>query len=173
MQTGTRHERTHGMIRPATGDDAPAVCAIYNHYVTHTIVTFEEQPLAVDVMRAQMAAVLEKRLPWLLVEHDGGIGGYACASPWKSRSGYRFAVETSIYLAPECTGRGYGSRLYESLLEALRERGIHCVIGGASLPNPASVALHEKFGFTKVAHFRENGFKFGRRIDVAYWQLLL
>lgn len=160
------------MIRPASAADAPAIRAIYNHYVAHSIATFEEQPLTVAAMQAQMAAVQDKQLPWLVVEHDGEVAGYACASPWKTRSGYRFTVETSIYLAPDRIGHGFGTRLYASLLEALRGRGIHCVIGGAAQPNPASVALHEKFGFTRIAHFREDGFKFGRWIDVVYWQKL-
>lgn len=156
----------------ATGADAESIRAIYNHYVEHTTVTFEEQPVTTAEMQSRIAAVLEK-LPWLVLEHDGAIAGYAYASPWKTRSGYRFAVESSIYLAPAQTGRGFGSRLYANLLENLRAWNVHCVIGGAALPNPASVTLHEKLGFTKVAHFRENGFKFGHWIDVGYWQLLL
>jgi phosphinothricin acetyltransferase len=164
--------RTTGTIRMATVADAAAVRAIYNHYVTDTVVTFEERPVETGEMQSRMRAVLEK-LPWLVLEGDGGVAGYACASPWKTRIGYRFAVESSIYLAPTHTGRGFGTALYRSLLDALRARQIHCVIGGAALPNPASVALHEKLGFTKVAHFRESGFKFGRWIDVAYWQCLL
>ncbi|HEX5952922.1 MAG TPA: arsinothricin resistance N-acetyltransferase ArsN1 family B [Rhodanobacteraceae bacterium] len=164
--------RAAGTIRMATATDAAAVCAIYNHYVTDTIVTFEEQPVAVADMRSRMAAVLEK-LPWLVLERDGDTAGYAYASPWKTRIGYRFSVESSIYLAPASVGLGLGAALYRGLLDELRRRNIHCVIGGAALPNPASVALHEKLGFTQVAHFRENGFKFGRWIDVAYWQRLL
>lgn len=160
------------VIRTATCADAAAVCAIYNHYVTETIVTFEEQPVAAATMHTRMAAVLQQ-WPWLVLERSGDIVGYACASPWKSRSGYRFAVESSIYLAPAHIGRGFGSALYENLLAHLRARNVHCVIGGAALPNPASVALHEKLGFSKVAHFRENGFKFGRWIDVGYWQRIL
>lgn len=160
------------VIRTASIADAPAICTIYNHYVTDTVVTFEEQPVAAHEMRARIDGVLE-RLPWLVLEHAGGVAGYAYASPWKSRTGYRFAAESSIYVAPAHLGRGFGSALYEHLLGDLRARGIHCVIGGAALPNPASIALHEKFGFTQVAHFRENGCKFGRWIDVAYWQLML
>lgn len=163
---------TIARVRPGTLDDAAAIAAIYNHYVTHTIVTFEEQPVTPAEMRSRIAAVLE-RLPWLVLEHDNGIGGYAHASPWKARSGYRFAVESSIYLAPAQVGCGFGSALYQNLLDDLRARNVHCVIGGTALPNAASVALHEKLGFTQVAHFRENGFKFGRWIDVAYWQRLL
>ncbi|HJR10006.1 MAG TPA: arsinothricin resistance N-acetyltransferase ArsN1 family B [Rhodanobacteraceae bacterium] len=159
------------MIRAAATADASSICAIYNHYVTNTIVTFEEQPVAAADMQSRMDAVLEK-LPWLVLEHDGAIAGYAYASPWKSRSGYRFTVESSIYLSPTQVGRGFGSALYQSLLDDLRAQNIHCVIGGAALPNVASAALHEKLGFTKVAHFRENGFKFGHWIDVGYWQIL-
>jgi len=161
-----------GMVRMATVADAPAICAIYNRYVTDTVVTFEERPVDTSEMQSRMRAVLEK-LPWLVLERDGDVAGYAYASPWKTRIGYRFAVESSIYLAPAHTGRGFGTVLYRSLLDALRARHVHCVIGGAALPNPASVALHEKLGFTRVAHFRENGFKFGGWIDVAYWQCLL
>jgi phosphinothricin acetyltransferase len=160
------------VIRPAQAPDASAICAIYNHYVTDTIVTFEEQPVTDDEMQSRIESVL-KGFPWLVLERDGKVAGYAYAAAWKARSGYRFAAESSIYLAPAHTGHGFGSALYTSLLEHLRARGIHCVIGGAALPNPASVALHEKLGFTKIAHFRENGFKFGRWIDVAYWQSLL
>ena len=82
-------------------------------------------------------------------------------------------MEASVYLAPHATGQGLGSRLYQALIAELRQRNLHCVIGGAALPNPASVALHEKLGFSKVAEFREVGFKFGRWIDGAYWELLL
>jgi phosphinothricin acetyltransferase len=163
---------TAARMRPATLDDAAAIASIYNHYVTHTIVTFEEQPVTPAEMQSRISAVLEK-LPWLVLEHDGDIAGYAYASSWKSRTGYRFAVESSIYLGPAHVGRGFGSALYQNLLDDLRARNIHCVIGGAALPNAASVALHERLGFTKVAHFRENGFKFDHWIDVAYWQLLL
>ena len=164
--------RKTGAIRMAATADAAAICSIYNHYVTDTIVTFEEQPVAAPEMQSRMAAVLEG-LPWLVLEHESGMAGYACAAPGKTRIGYRFTVEASVYLAPVHIGRGFGSALYETLIENLRARNIHCAIGGVALPNPASIALHEKLGFTKVAHFRENGCKFGRWIDVAYWQLLL
>ncbi len=158
------------VIRPALAADADRICEIYNHYVTNTIVTFEEELVTASEMRERIAAVVEK-LPWLVLECDGVIAGYAYASPWKARIGYRFTVESSIYLAPEHVGCGFGSALYGALLEALRALDVHCVIGGAALPNPASIALHEKLGFRQVAHFRQVGRKFGRWIDVAYWQL--
>jgi phosphinothricin acetyltransferase len=160
------------LIRPVLPADAERICAIYNHYVAKTIVTFEEQPVTAGDMRARIAAVAE-RLPWLVLERDGRIAGYAYAAPWKARSGYRHTVESSIYLAPEHVGRGLGSALYGALLEALPPLGVHCVIGGAALPNPGSVALHEKLGFSRIAHFSQVGRKFGRWIDVGYWQRTL
>jgi phosphinothricin acetyltransferase len=160
------------LIRPVLPADAERICEIYNHYVTKTIVSFEEQAVPADDMRSRIATVAEK-FPWLVLERNGRIAGYAYAAPWKARSGYRHTVESSIYLAPEHVGHGFGRALYAALLEALPPLGIHCVIGGAALPNPGSAALHEKLGFAKVAHLRQVGRKFDRWIDVAYWQLLL
>lgn len=160
------------MIRSCTSTDAEAVCRIYNHYVRETVVTFEEVPVTATEM-TQRIADITARLPWLVWESEGNILGYAYATPWKVRAAYRHSVESSIYLAPGATGRGIGSELYRALITATRERGMHCMIGGAALPNPASVSLHEKLGFAKVAEFREVGFKFGRWIDVAYWELML
>ncbi len=160
------------MLRPCTPSDAAKLCDIYNYYVRETVITFEEIP----VLEAEMAkriADITSRLPWLVWETDGVIIGYAYASPWKPRAAYRHAVESSIYLSPQATGRGVGSRLYTALIADLRQRGLHCVIGGAALPNPASVSLHEKLGFEKVAQFRQVGFKFGQWVDVAYWELML
>ncbi|HEX7081633.1 MAG TPA: arsinothricin resistance N-acetyltransferase ArsN1 family B [Gammaproteobacteria bacterium] len=159
-------------FRPATPDDAPQICAIYNHYVVSTVVTFEEEPVAAADMAARISRVSET-FPWLVAERDGSIEGYAYASQWHTRCAYRLSVESTIYLRPDCGGRGLGSALYRALIDELRSRGLHCVIGGIALPNPASVRLHEKLGFEKVAHFREVGFKLGRWIDVGYWKLIL
>jgi L-amino acid N-acyltransferase YncA len=160
------------MIRPCTPADAAAICDIYNHYVRETVVTFEEAPVGQAEM-AQRIADVTSRLPWLLWLEAGAILGYAYATPWKPRAAYRHSVESSIYLAPQATGRGIGPSLYKALIAELRQQDVHCVIGGAALPNPASVSLHEKLGFTKVAEFKQVGFKFGRWIDVAYWELML
>lgn len=163
--------RTLDMLRPCTSADAAQICDIYNYYVRETVVTFEESPVLEADMAKRIADVMPQ-LPWLAWEEKGVIVGYAYASPWKVRAAYRHSVEASVYLAPHATGQGLGSRLYQALIAELRQRKLHCVIGGAALPNPASVALHEKLGFSKVAEFREVGFKCGRWIDVAYWELL-
>lgn len=160
------------MIRPCTTQDAAQLCDIYNFYVLETVVTFEETPVSPAEMSRRIAEVTT-RLPWLVSEANGAIQGYAYATAWKARAAYRHSVESSIYLAQGATGQGLGTSLYEALLADLRARGVHCVIGGAAMPNPASAALHEKLGFSRVADFRQVGFKFERWIDVAYWELIL
>jgi len=160
------------MIRPATIEDAQAICAIYNHYVLNTVVTFEEEAVTLSDMTARIAEVT-RSLPWYVWEEAGVVAGYAYASRWKSRCSYRYSVETTVYLKAGMPGRGVGSQLYGHLLGDLRGRGLHAAIGGVALPNPASEALHEKFGFRKVAHFAQVGWKFEKWIDVGYWELIL
>lgn len=160
------------MIRAGTIDDATAVAEIYNHYVRATVVTFEETPVSADDMARRIADV-GALFPWLVFEDAGAVVGYAYASAWKSRSAYRFSVESTIYLAASEQGRGIGTELYGALLAELKQRGFHSAVGGIALPNPASIALHEKLGFKKIAQFAEIGRKFDRWIDVGYWQLVL
>jgi phosphinothricin acetyltransferase len=161
------------VLRPASAADAAAMARIYNYYILHTVVTFEEDPVSEQTMAARVAEIQELPLPWLVAESEGGVVGYAYASKWKGRCSYRYSVETTIYLEHGYEGRGIGTRLYSELLPILRARGMHVAIGGAALPNDASVALHEKLGFERVATFRQVGFKQARWIDVAYWQLVL
>jgi L-amino acid N-acyltransferase YncA len=160
-------------VRAACAHDANALARIYNHYIRETVVTFEEAPIDAATMAARLQETAASALPWLVVEYAGAVAGYAYASKWKGRCAYRHSVESTVYLDAAQTGRGLGTQLYTALLDVLRARTLHAVIGGIALPNAASVALHEKLGFRKVAHFEEVGFKFGRWIDVGYWQLLI
>ena len=160
------------MIRAARTNDATAIAEIYNHYVRHTVVTFEEVPVAVKEM-AQRILDVSERLPWLVWEDGGAVVGWAYATAWKPRSAYRFSVETTVYVAASHQRRGVGDALYRKLIEDLRARNLHSAVGGIALPNEGSVALHEKLGFKKVAHFAEVGRKLDRWIDVGYWQLIL
>lgn len=157
-------------LRPATADDAEALAGIYNPYILDTIITFEETAITAAEMARRVAEVDGYGLPWLVAEQAGAVVGYAYAARWRTRHAYRFAVESTVYLGPQAIGRGIGTQLYQALFDALRQRGVHAVIGGIALPNQASVALHEKLGMHKVAQFPEVGFKFGRWIDVGYWQ---
>lgn len=160
-------------IRDASGDDAESVAAIYNHFVLNTSISFEETAVPHAEMAQRIAEVQAAGLPWLIAEQDGGVAGYAYATKWRVRNAYRFSVESTVYLAPAHGGKGVGTMLYRALLDRLRDAGYHLVIGGIALPNPASIALHEKLGFEKVARFNEVGFKFNRWTDVGYWQLRL
>lgn len=160
------------MIRAATSGDASAIAAIYNHYVTNTTITFEENAVAQSDMASRIDNV-SAQLPWYVYERDGEIIGYAYATPWRARSAYRFSVETTVYVAPGYSRQGVGLQLYTALIDALRGKEIQVVLGGIAQPNLASVALHENLGFEKVAHFKSVGRKFERWIDVGYWELQL
>lgn len=159
-------------IRLVRADDAAPIGEIYNHYVVHSHATFEERPVAVSDMATRVSTI-SRDWPFIVCEKEGELVGYAYAAPWRSRSAYRFSVETSVYLDARSRGRGVGTALYEVLLVDLRARGLHAAMAGISLPNEASERLHRRFGFAKVAHLKEVGYKFDRWIDVAYWQLLL
>jgi len=161
------------MLRAATSADAAAIAAIYNHYILHTIVTFEEEAVSDAEMAQRITEVLAAGRPWLVWEENGRILGYAYACSWKSRCSYRFSLETTVYLDKDATGRGLGTKLYTALIDALRPTKIHALIGGVALPNAGSVALHEKLGFVKIGHFKEVGWKLDQWIDVGYWELIL
>lgn len=151
--------------------DSDAICRIYNPHVLNSIVTFEETEVAPDEMAERIASV-SAMFPWLVADEAGLVVGYAYAVKHRERSAYRHAVESTIYIAEGAKGRGLGLTLYSALLERLRGLPLHTALGGIALPNAASVALHEKCGFKKVAHFSEVGFKLGRWIDVSYWQIV-
>ncbi len=159
-------------LRRVLIEDAPNICEIYNYYVTHSICTFEEEPVSIPEMENRIREV-SSNYPWLIAEEEGEVYGYIYANRWKTRSAYRYSVELSVYVRNGYQGRGIGKTLLGHLLDELKHQGIHTAIGGIVLPNERSVRLHESLGFTKVAHFREVGFKFGRWLDVGYWQRVL
>lgn len=160
------------MIRHVKPSDAGELCRIYNAYIMNTRITFEETPLTVKDMRSRIREITTA-YPWLVYEKRGKVFGYTYASRWKERSAYRYTVEAGIYIDPGQTGKGIGLELSERLIGELRKRSFHTIICGIALPNRASIALCKKFGFKRVAHFREVGFKLGKWVDVGYWELLL
>ena len=160
-------------IRSAGDADCQAIAEIYNYYIRNTVITFEEQEItSLDILH-RIAEVHSYGLPWLVSESDGKLCGYAYATRWNKRAAYRNSAEFSIYLAQQHVGKGMGTLLCKTLFALLREKQIHVIIGGITLPNAASVALHEKFGMKKVAHFEQVGYKFGQWLDVGYWQTTL
>ncbi len=159
-------------IRKASTTDAPAICGIYNHYIANTAITFETEPLTIEQMETRIADI-SAYFPYLVYEMDGLVVGYCYANTWKSRCAYLHTLETTIYIHPDYVGRGIGRKLMHSLLEGLNDIPAHALIAGISLPNEASVKLHESVGFEKVAHFKQVGWKFDRWIDVGNWELIL
>jgi phosphinothricin acetyltransferase len=157
-------------IRDARPEDGDALARVYNPYILGSVVTFEETPVSGDEMARRVDEVGRVPLPWLVAEREGRLVGYAYGTRWKPRASYRHAAECAVYLEEGSVGRGIGRGLYDALMPRLRAAGIHVVIAGVALPNPASVALHERCGFLPVGTFREVGRKHGRWIDVAYWQ---
>lgn len=160
------------MIRNVRLEDANALSKIYNYYILNTIVTFEEQSVCEGEMKDRIMAN-NPELPWLVCEDNTQIIGYAYASKWKERTGYKKTIETTIYLDPDYTLKGFGFKLYTELINRLKKNDYHALIGGISLPNNGSITLHEKLGFKKVAHFKETGFKFNEWVDVGYWELIV
>ena len=159
-------------VRPAALDDLPALTAIYNHYIVNTTITFDVQPFDPEQRRAWFedhAATGRHRL-LVAVDADGSVLGYTTTSRWRPKAAYDTTVESSVYCRPDAVGRGIGRRLYAALFEALAAEDIHRIVAGIGQPNPASVALHEGFGFRRVGVFESVGRKFGQYWDVAWFE---
>ena len=156
-------------IREATDDDAASIAEIYAPMVSDTAISFEEDPPGPLEIRAR----LERSIKWFVAEEKDVVIGYAYAAPFHERAAYRWSAEVSVYLGEQARGRGIGRALVGRVLEELREAGIVNAFAGVALPNEASVRLFESFGFVKIAHQRNVGFKLGRWHDVAWWQLEL
>lgn len=156
-------------IRPAAPGDLPQLTEVYNHYVLHSPATFDLEPKTVEERAewlAQFASAGRYRL--VVAEEDGVLLGYAGSMRFRAKPAYAGTVETTIYCAPEATGRGLGARLYTALFAALEQEDVHRIVAGYVPPNPASAALHARLGFRPVGTFTEQGFKFGRYWDVCW-----
>jgi L-amino acid N-acyltransferase YncA len=160
-------------IRPVELTDAAQVAEIYNYYIETSIATFELEPIDAAEMEKRIAEKLAGNYPFYIAEENGELAGYAHGAQFKPRAAYKNSIEVSVYVKNGHHGKGIATLLYEALFVELARRGFHTAIGGISLPNEASVKLHEKFGMVQVAHFKEVGFKFGKWIDTGYWQKLL
>ena len=159
-------------IRTATLADAAQIVEIYNYYIETSHATFELETIDAAEMENRLRETFQKNYPFYVCEINGEIVGYAYGRYFRPRRAYLHSIEVSVYIKNGFEGKSIGTLLYQKLIPEILEKGFHAVIAGVSLPNEASIRLHEKFGFEKVAHFREVGFKFGRWIDVAYWELL-
>ena len=159
-------------LRPALPEDAEALAAIYAPHVLAGTVSFETVAPDAPTMRERMAAS-SGLYPWIVAADAGGVLGYAYATRFSERAAYRWAVETTIYIAAGAQGRGLGRTLYAALLATLRAQGFIQAMARIALPNPPSVALHRALGFRHAGDMRAIGWKAGAWIDVGYWQCAL
>ena len=160
-------------IRPADPQrDAAACAAIYAPSVESTPISFETVPPDPAEFRARMEKYAATH-PYLVAEEDGEVIGYAYACRWAERAAYGWSVETSVYIDAAHHGKGVGRALYTELFERLRAQGFRVAVAGITLPNPASIGLHESMGFEPIGALRDVGFKHGAWHDVGYWQLYL
>ena len=158
------------MIRAAVENDLGAMTAIYNHYVETSHATFDTTPFTVQDRRGWFDQFDGKRWQCWIRETDGVVEGYSCTQPFKPKAAYETSVEVSIYLHPDYVGRGLAQSLYDHMLPTLAEHDLHRAYAIIALPNPASVALHEAFGFRVVGTLTEVGRKFDRYWDVMWMQ---
>lgn len=156
-------------IRPARGGDFDAIAAITNHYIATTAIHFAYEPVAAGALAESWR---ESKHPWLVAD-DGEVVGYAKSGTWRERAAYAWTCEVGLYVAHDARGRGLGRAIYTALLDECVRRDFHSAIAGITLPNEASVALHERLGFGSVGIVRDAGFKHGRWHDVAFYQKAL
>ena len=158
-------------LRPAQVEDLPAIHSIYAHHVLHGLASFEEEPPSLDELARRYRDITGRGLPYLVAEYGIDIAGYGYCAPYRARSAYRYALEDSIYIRQDMTGRGVGKRLLEELVrqsEALGYRQLVAVIGDSA--NAASIGVHAACGFLRVGTLRSVGFKFGRWVDSVFMQ---
>jgi phosphinothricin acetyltransferase len=165
-----RMETTDTVVRTAGARDVDALNEIYNHYVATTHVTFDVEPMSRERRRDWLTAHEGGRHRVLVATADDRVVGYAASGPYRERPAYDTTVETSVYVVPACAGRGVATSLYTTLFEALADEDVHRAVAGIAQPNEPSVALHRRFGFERVAHFSEQGRKFGRYWDVDWFE---
>jgi phosphinothricin acetyltransferase len=160
-------------LRHAQPDrDGPACAEIYAPYVRDTVISLEQRPPTAEEMTGRIERVIA-RYPWLVAEEDGVVAGYAYAGEHRERASYRWASDVTVYVAGSHHRRGLGRALYSALFELLARQGVYVLCAGVTLPNAASVGLHESLGFTPVGVYENIAWKFGEWWDVGWWQLQL
>lgn len=160
------------MIRQIKLSDVEKILPIYNFHVENTIVTFDITPLTVEQYSEKVKRISDE-FPFLVFEENNVILGFAYASKWRPKPAYNQTAETTVYTHHDARGKQIGTKLYTELLKQMKDQNYKVAIGGISLPNDHSIRFHEKFGFEKIGHFSKVGKKFGKWIDVAFWQLNL
>ncbi len=161
-------------IRPATAADLPGILEIYNDAVLHTTATYDYEPRTLEQRTAWFEERTREGYPvFVAVDDTGRVVGWSALNPFHARIGYRFTAENSVYVAADMRGKGLGKLLLPPLIAGAQAKGLHAIIAAIDAENAASIRLHAAFGFEKVGHFKQTGFKFNRWLDVVYMERLL
>ena len=160
------------MIRPVHINDAQELLEMYNYYVINTTVNFDIEPLSLKTFSDKLN-IITADYPFIVLEENNEILGYAYGSRFRPRAAYNYVAESTVYVKHTAHGKQIGSKLYAELIRLLKETDLHTVLGVLTIPNEASIKLHEKFGFEQVANLKEVGLKFGEWQNVGIWQLNL
>lgn len=160
-------------IRLANENDLPVMLAIYNDIILNTTAVWHNEPHTLQMRVEWFATKKEQGYPVFVAEEDAKLLGFSTMGPFRPWHGYRFTVENSVYVTADSRGRGIAKLLMPPLIESARELKLHAIVAGIEASNDASIALHNKFGFVEVAHFKEVGFKFDRWLDLKFLELIL
>ncbi len=161
------------MIRNAEAKDMPAVADIYNHYILNTTVTFETDAVTAEEMQSRMEQLRAYNRPYFVCEEEGEVVGFCFAHPWSEKAAYRYTLEITVYLKPECTGRGYGKQLLQHLIDDARRGDTHALVACGTTGNEASHALFKSLNFKWMGGYDEVGYKFNRWLRVDYYEHIL
>lgn len=161
------------IIRAASEADLPAMLGIYNDIILHTTAVWHSDPHTLQMRQEWYAIKKEQGFPVFVAEEDGTLAGFSTIGPFRPWTGYRFTVENSVYVAAGSRGKGIAKLLMPPLITAAKEMKLHAIVAGIEATNEASIALHHKFGFIEVAHFKEVGYKFDRWMDLKFLELIV
>ncbi len=174
MDAGAGGSRSEVIVRAAEAADGAAMLAIFNHAVANTTAVFQSTPRTAAEQERWFAQARELDMPVLVAAlADGRVVGFAACSPFRKWPGYRYSVESSVYVAPEAQRRGVGAALLSTLIAEVRAKGVHAIIAGVDAHNVASLRLHERLGFVRVGYLREVGHKFGRWLDLIFLERIV
>jgi phosphinothricin acetyltransferase len=161
-------------VRHATHDNLPGILEIYNEAVANTTASYDYEPRTLEHRIAWFDDHVKDNFPVFVALNEAGrVTGWSALNRYRDRLGYQFTAENSVYVAADLRGKGIGRLLMRPLVDTARQRGLHAILAGIDAENQSSIRLHASFGFLKVAHFKQVGFKFGRWLDVVYMELLL
>ena len=160
-------------LRHAEESDLPAMLEIYNEIIVNTTAVWHDEPHTLEMRKTWFAQRKEQGFPVFVAVEEGELLGFSSIGPFRPWPGYRFTVENSVYVAANCRGKGVANVLMPPLITAAKELNLHAIVAGIEASNESSIKLHNKFGFTEVAHFKEVGFKFGRWMDLKFLELII